>query len=59
MAECPDADQHTKAPEGLSYLGWFKWADKMGKTHKQIRCPGCRLYKIWVPKDRDDRGQHR
>lgn len=35
-------------PEG--YLAWHEWAEKKAKTHKSTRCPGCGLYKVWVPK---------
>lgn len=36
--------------EPTDYLAWHDWADKMAKTHVQIRCQGCGLYKTWVPK---------
>ena len=36
-------------PEGG--LPRHAWAEKMRKTHKQVMCPECRLYRIWVPKD--------
>ena len=41
---CPNA--HTPQPEG--YSDWQSWAHKASKTHRQIRCPGCQLFKIWV-----------
>lgn len=40
--------QHTPAPE--SYTHWHAWAEKMTKTHKQVRCQHCGLLAIWVPK---------
>jgi hypothetical protein len=40
--------QHTPEPNG--YLRWHSWADRMARTHRQLRCPDCGLYKIWVPK---------
>lgn len=46
--DCPNAAQHTPQPDG--YLAWHEWADKKSKTHYQIKCPGCDLYAIWVPK---------
>lgn len=44
----PCAD-HTPAPSG--YTEFMEWAEKMGETHKQERCRGCGLWKIWVPKE--------
>jgi hypothetical protein len=49
---CPRADEHTKCPGG--YLAWHEWAEQMTKTHRQIRCPGCGLYEVWIPKGDDD-----
>ncbi len=40
--------QHTPCPSG--YVQWHYWADQMSKTHKQVRCPGCGLLSLWVPK---------
>jgi hypothetical protein len=37
---------HTPCPEG--YVNWHEWAEAMSKTHRQIPCPGCGLYYIWV-----------
>ena len=38
--------RHTKCPS--DYVSWHLWADKKAKTHKQLRCPGCGLWKLWV-----------
>ena len=46
--DCPEKSRHTKSPEG--YLDFHDWAEKKSKTHRQIRCQGCGLYFIWVPK---------
>jgi hypothetical protein len=48
---CPQADQHTPG-QPTGYLAWHAWAAAMSKTHHQRRCPGCRLYQIWIPKER-------
>lgn len=45
---CPEKDKHTKCPEGYSH--WHDWAKIMSKTHKQIKCEFCGLYKIWIKK---------
>lgn len=29
------------------YVQWQEWAEKKSRTHYQIRCPNCGLYKIW------------
>lgn len=39
---------HTPQPEG--YLQWHSWADRMSRTHRQLRCSQCGLFKIWVPR---------
>lgn len=44
---CSTPEAHTVAPE--DYLAWHAWAEKMQKTHRQIRCSGCGLFKVWVP----------
>lgn len=46
--DCPLIKQHSKEPEG--YLQWHDWAAKKIKTHRQIRCMGCKLLVIWVPR---------
>jgi hypothetical protein len=46
MNPCAD---HTEGPEGYNH--WHDWAARMGQTHRQLRCAGCGLYKIWVRKD--------
>lgn len=45
---CPNRSKHTPCPE--DYMGWHEWAEEKGKTHRQIRCNGCNLFTIWVPK---------
>jgi hypothetical protein len=47
-ALCPHFEDHIPCPEG--YIQWHAWAEEMGKTHKQRKCPGCGLYQIWEPK---------
>lgn len=49
---CPDRKHHTEQPDSLDhdYLAWHAWALKMSKTHEQIKCKGCGLWAIWVPK---------
>lgn len=39
---------HTPAPKG--YLQWHEWAEKMAKTHRQVKCACCGLWANWVPK---------
>ncbi len=49
LVEQPEC-KHTPSPEG--YIQWHAWAEKKSKTHRQIRCPVCGLWAIWVPKKR-------
>lgn len=50
LRTCPQRAKHTPCPE--TYDAWHEWADKKMRTHRQVRCPGCRLWAIWVPKIR-------
>lgn len=40
--------KHTKQPE--PYIQWHLWAEKMSKTHRQIKCKNCGLLAIWKKK---------
>lgn len=48
--ECPNFIDHAAEPSG--YLQWHAWARKMQRTHRQVRCSGCGLFKIWIPRQR-------
>lgn len=37
---------HTPQPTG--YREWHSWAKKKIKTHKQVKCPYCGLWSIWI-----------
>lgn len=39
---------HTPHPEG--FTSWHMWAEQKSKTHKQVKCHGCGLLKVWVKK---------
>lgn len=48
LANCPNVAEHVKGePDG--YNAWHDWAQRMGKTHTQLKCDGCGLYAIWKP----------
>jgi hypothetical protein len=52
---CPNEHNHTEIPreiyhDDISVLNWFY---EKRKTHKQSRCPSCRLWKIWTPIETD------
>lgn len=51
---CPHAEDHTPAPEG--YIQWHAWAQDMRKTHRQRRCAGCGLFRVWEPKQAPAKG---
>ena len=42
---CSNYTEHTLEPEG--YIAWHLWAEKMARTHKQVKCPTCGKYVIW------------
>lgn len=42
--------RHTPQPYG--YLQWHAWAKKMSRTHRQMKCPFCGLWEVWVQKER-------
>jgi hypothetical protein len=45
------ASEHLHTPHPADFLAHLYWADVMAKTHTQHRCPGCRLWVIWTPKE--------
>jgi hypothetical protein len=47
-ADCPSFHDHTPCPDG--YIQWHAWARRMMRTHRQIRCTGCGLLSIWIPR---------
>lgn len=47
--DCPNKEQHTPCPDG--YIARHEWAKRMSKTHAQTTCPGCGLWKIWLPRN--------
>lgn len=49
---CPTPGRHTPVPPAAQsrYLDWHEWAEEKAKTHRQERCPGCGLFKVWVPR---------
>lgn len=42
---CPNQAEHTTPDPSL---GLMEWASKMARTHDQVKCAGCGLYRIWV-----------
>lgn len=46
--DCPRHAEHTLCPR--VYLNWHAWARVESRTHRQVRCEGCNLLTIWVPK---------
>ncbi len=40
--------RHTPMPSG--YIARMNWAKACGKTHRQVKCPNCGLYVVWVRK---------
>lgn len=48
LGPCQNAANHTPVPFG--YIARAEWAERMAKTHRQTKCPGCGLWMIWVPR---------
>ncbi len=48
-SDCRRNDLHTPMPRG--FLEQTTWAERMLQTHVQQRCPGCGLWKVWVPRE--------
>ncbi len=40
--------RHDEQPVG--YLQWHAWAARKSKTHQQVKCDACGLWKIWKRK---------
>lgn len=45
---CSNRHNHMESPS--DYVEWHDWAERMAKTHKQIKCPECGYWVIWVRK---------
>jgi len=51
---CPLKHLHTIVPpEHRGYIEQHDWANKMLKTHYQVKCKGCNKYLIWVKRDKN------
>lgn len=49
---CPQAELHDPEVEaGIppDFTSFSQWAVAKAETHRPAKCPGCGLYKIWVP----------
>lgn len=40
---------HAPCPSG--YTQWHEWAEWINKTHRNVECPGCGRFAIWVPRN--------
>lgn len=40
---------HTPCPDG--YVQWHEWAEWINKTHRNVACPDCGKFAIWVPRN--------
>lgn len=46
---CPLRHMHTDRPDG--YIARYEWAENMmAEGNRQIECPGCGLWTVWIPK---------
>jgi hypothetical protein len=45
-SDCPLNHEHEPTPRG--YTDFFEWADEKAKTHENVPCAACGLFKIWV-----------
>jgi predicted RNA-binding Zn-ribbon protein involved in translation (DUF1610 family) len=49
MSSCPHCGRKGRGyrKEPLGYVAWHVWAEKLGRTHRQERCPGCGRFSVW------------
>ena len=47
--ECPNYENHEPMPTG--YVEFDEWAKVKNRTHKNIKCPGCGFYRLWIPRN--------
>lgn len=52
---CENAAEHMASP--VLELHKYEWAERMMRTHDQLRCDGCGLYVIWRRRRRRRTGQ--
>jgi hypothetical protein len=48
--KCPTPEKHTDHDAPTTYLGWHEWAERMIETHRPKMCPGCGMFRVWVPR---------
>ena len=46
--DCPNYANHEPMPR--DYVSFDEHGKLLNKTRKNVKCPGCGLYKIWVPR---------
>lgn len=51
MSDPTTCDDHTPMPE--NYAAWHQAAEKLSKTHRQLRCDECGLWEIWADEGSD------
>jgi hypothetical protein len=54
---CATECRHTAVPD--LYHEWQEWCEVASKTHRQVRCPACSLWAIWMPKAEADAYERR
>ena len=52
MSDLTCADHNDR--QELDYVAWHEWARKRDKTHRQVKCPECGLFSIWIKRKTDD-----
>ena len=51
--KCQSYWAHTPRPPITDEPALDTWMDRMNRTHKQIQCPDCGLYAIYIPRGND------
>lgn len=54
FASCPNKAAHEPMPD--DYAAIAGWMHVKSRTHRQVQCPSCGKYLIWVPRE-DVRGE--
>lgn len=47
---CPRDELHAPDEPNTTPALWTLWAEVKAEHFRQLKCPGCGLYKVWIPR---------